>query len=1013
MKEEIKIFIENNQSLKGTFFEECIRKLFEKMRYDVDTNVQFTGSEIDLILNNRDRDEVIFVECKAKESLSSSDIMLFAQKVNERDAKYGYFLSSSEFQKQVSGKIKDYGDNEKFKHLSFWGPKKIIEMFKYYELIKDVDVNISNISLAKKILLFLPSGIYWVFIVQDGSVPSSFCAYYQNTGKPVLDDSELKKHLKEIKNLKNISDSGKVKNREDKPKKCTEEVVEVIEGEQWYDPLPTGKKYFIGRKNLKEELLSFFNDVHGQKTEKRVFYLEGKSGWGKSSLIACMRGEVNNSVHNKNKYFLYAVDSRSASSDTFPLLAFKKLLQKAIEESFITMEHTLFENPEIKFTSSYDILESESVKNFLKKLKDEKKVLILVFDQFEDVFRKEELSDVFRKFLLDVHNAQENIIIGFSWRKEVSIYYDNPSYSAWQNLRGRAKCITVFDFTLTEIKGVIKQLNTSIEKNTKKDLPDDLKRKIEESSQGLPWLTKKLCIHIYNQVIVRNKTIGDILDSNLNCKELFDDDTEILSPDELKILKMIARRGFEGNPYDTSDIEGDLTSMIVTKLIEKRLIVKSGSRHNIYWDIFRDFLVTGNITTIGESYLLRYSPSKCESVFLVLQKRPLIELTIKQIRRNIDSAQAQRNNEKTLINILMDLRNIGLISKVGDKYKLRLDKISFKEHVQKKFKEYTPYIKLKDQKGEINQKVIKSILKDTFKISASDKTWDSYANILINWITYCEIDLNIDSARSRGRNSASSALPRLYPDKVFSQFKSHLTNGVKISSSQVNNDLKFLGLLLEDGSINIKNSDDLKKVFIEATLRKDKIKELYELCDKNNFKKIDDILKNTDYLSEFDNKNSRKNRVYNVLAWVKYIKSTQNGESPINKKSTYIFCTPKKLLSVYKEIITNPKYSPPSEYEKKALNDFRKMGFLKKSPTLEMSEHGKKVFKMDMREFRKEMCKSLLKIKIFKEAMDIFDKNKSRKDNVVSMKSLFKEDKSTINKSRLMVDWVEFIENRT
>ena len=85
---------------------------------------------------------------------------------------------------------------------------------------------------------------------------------------------------------------------------------------------------------------------------------------------------------------------------------------------------------------------------------------------------------------------------------------------------------------------------------------------------------------------------------------------------------MIAREGFEGNPYDTSDIEGDLTSMIVTKLIEKRLIVKSGSRHNIYWDIFRDFLVTGKYNNHRESYLLRYSPSKCESVFLVLQNDP-------------------------------------------------------------------------------------------------------------------------------------------------------------------------------------------------------------------------------------------------------------------------------------------------------------------------------------------------------------------------------------------------------
>ena len=117
---------------------------------------------------------------------------------------------------------------------------------------------------------------------------------------------------------------------------------------------------------------------------------------------------------------------------------------------------TLF-YPKLDITSSFDILGSESVRKLLKDLGHQNKTLILIFDQFEDVFRKSSLFKAFHKFLLDVDEVKSNLILGFSWKSEINIPIEHEAYRLWQQAKNFAHCTSVREFNPYEINEFIKQ----------------------------------------------------------------------------------------------------------------------------------------------------------------------------------------------------------------------------------------------------------------------------------------------------------------------------------------------------------------------------------------------------------------------------------------------------------------------------------------------------------------------------------------------------------------------------
>lgn len=799
------IFLDPSEtdSKKGDFFEDIVSRIFESQRYSIKNRVNFTAMEIDLIASHKDKTETAYIECKARGRLEATDLKVFTFNVSYHKVNYGFFLSTSEFEHQVAGLIDEMKKDDRYLNLNFWGPDKLFELLESAKIIKPFDFYYESYVITKDILAWTYFGIFHILILMENTFPSYFCIIDAKNGDYIKKNEtvrQLKDIVKEIKDLEFLpfvseGIEQKESNLEKKIPGNIEHIIEVQESENWYDYLPASTKYFIGRKGITGELIDFIEKVSSKKTYRRVFYIDGKSGWGKSSLITNLRGR-NNKKWVRNPFYVFAVDVRSASTSNFVALSFKQLIYKAIKNNYL--RNTLSYS-RLDIVSGFDVLGSESAKCLLEELEKQNKTLILIFDQFEDVFRKPSLYQAFHKFLHDVDGAKSNLILGFSWKSEINIPIEHEAYYLWQQDKDFAVRFSVKEFNQSEIIGVIKQLEDSIGYS----IDSTLRSRLIESSQGFPWLIKKLCIHVFKQ-ITSDKTMENLIEQDLNCKALFDDDLEGLGGPETSALKYIAKRSFEGNFFETTEVDDKIDERTLTELINKRLVVKLGTKYNVYWDNFRDYLINEEVSPIGESYILRQNVGVCVKVYKLFKDRNTLSLDeiIKLYPKNIGA--------KTLGNVLRELRMVGLVQKIDDSFQKSLFNISatdegFKNFMHEKFSRYTPYQKLKQINSEIiTYSDIVLILKDTFKASSfAEYTWETYAKILASWFDFAYLDImdrfpEYKKTKKSRDQPYKDFLPNKRPKKDI-EFFCELKLGLQIEDyKKIQNplcDLKNLGLI--------------------------------------------------------------------------------------------------------------------------------------------------------------------------------------------------------------------------
>ena len=890
MNSEIQIILEEqNPYALGNCFERLVRDIIELHRYEVSSNVNYTGMELDLTAKHKDKaNETLYVECKAKDKVSSSEILTFEAKVRLKKVDFGYFIRTKELEHQAKGLVDEFQADERYKNLTFFEPSKIITLLQESGKIKQITESLENIT--KRILAITYFGDFFIFIKKDslGAIPNSFYFFNAISGDTVIDQekiTKIKERLPEIKELKLENPSSKVPQILKKVSVEIEAVSEVQESENWFDYLPASSKHIVGRDQIRIDMFNFFNKALYGETQRRIFYLTGKSGWGKSSLIADIRGRSRNKYY-KNRFYTTAIDSRSALSSNFVALAFERLIKNAIKDGFI--EKSLF-NRELAFTSTYDLLNSESIKEILNYLKNEKKILLIIFDQFEDIFRKQDLFKTFYKFLIDVTDLRANLIVGFSWKTEILIPSENEAYHLWQQAKEQAEPFAVSSFGSKEINGIISQLEGSIGK-----IEIELKRRLVESSQNFPWLIKKLCIHIYDQIKSGHET-SDLIDENLNIEQLFKNDLEKLDPQEIQGIKHIAQRAFDGVFFEASEVDDKIQEKVINSLRDKRLIIRSGLNYNIYWDIFRDYLVTGQVPRIGESYIIRSSVNTCLEIYLTFNNS--IQLSLSEIQNFLQ----KKMTKEAIENSLIDLRSIGLIRKIEKQEKYTLSSTDFKittdyfkKYITEKFKNYSILHQLDEITPPISNESIIAVFKANFKAyNFKDNTWRVYANFLINWITYSNLTVKtkIELPKKGGgrktnfyKNIAldiSDVFLRNPPVKIINSLLK-LKSGTEINtlSSGINRDLGVLGFItLKSNEFHLTEigenlmSEDLNILLLKQAYKIPKIKRATDYIEevktrvttKNLLVAFPDIV---------DKKMKNSSRVMYagyILIWSKYI----------------------------------------------------------------------------------------------------------------------------------------------
>jgi len=409
-----------------------------------------------------------------------------------------------------------------------------------------------------------------------------------------------------------------------------------------------------------------------------------------------------------------AIDMRGARSPAYISAALVKCLQNAQKKGF---GNTI----EINLTNPRSPLSSPSIDNYLQSVKNKGQFICLIFDQFEELYSKPELYNIFhaaKDIMIDVASYSGAMGLGFAWKTDSTTQHDHPAYYTWHELADHRREFKLKSFN----KGEISKALTAFEKEAKFKLPAEIRHQISHSCQGFPWFLKKLCIHLYENSDISDGNNSTILE--IDVATLFQNDLQPLELKEKTCLNLIASKA----PADWSEIIEHSGVSVVNSLINKRLIVRSGDRLNIYWDIFRDYLLTNNAPIVPFNYIPSTDISSMIKVSLLLNHNDYISSEKVAAKTNL--------KERTVWNIGADLVLFGVAERSSTNFKLH-KKISSPDskmvlnQIRNQVERHSLKIMLyRNFQGQtIRKQEIADCLKQCFPDEKyTHKTWNIYVN---------------------------------------------------------------------------------------------------------------------------------------------------------------------------------------------------------------------------------------------------------------------------------------------
>ena len=718
---------------KGNLLERLAEDLLRIQNYKVTNQLRLTATELDLLCEHQVNQRTVYVECKAhRESLSADVLTKLLGTVHSKEYQEGWLISTGSLGKDAKGFQHDWEKkpNSASHKLSIYTPERVIEALIAAGKIKRIpyDLAIKEVESEDRVgdptLLVTQYGIFWTIVCLEGGLPVGVLVYSVKTGD-LITEQALLRNLSQTDTSQNELDFEYVLNlSKSRTEFSLNSVVEVEHGGTWADYRPARPQDFVGRKEAQEQIIHFLQEVRSGKSNTRVFAIKGDSGMGKSSLIAKLRDRVRNQ-HYRRKFFIYAVDVRAATGADYILCSVLACLRKAVELGF-----GVGKPDDLRITNPSDPFESPSIQEFLTQLEQEKQVICLVFDQFEELYSKPEVFSVFeaaQKLLLSAVAAQSSLVLGFAWKTDTTVQQDHPAYHMWHRLADHRMEVELRQFTSSEASKAI----GIFQKELGEKLRPDLRRQLTENNQGYPWLLKKLCIHVYDTVR-SGISQSELVDKDLDVGSLFDRDLQQLTSSERKCLEMIA----ESAPADWYKILEATDQDVLGALQHKRLIIRSGDRLNLYWDIFREYVLTQTVPSIPFSYL----PSSPSIPALL---KVVDQLSLEKSQSYAGLSELCGLGEKTIINVIRDLRMFDIAT--VDQLEVRLapsmktsDQETVLQRLRHVLRNHALTLRLsKRDLGEIITTLdIINLLKEINPTAQhQEKTWKVYAEKMEYWLS--------------------------------------------------------------------------------------------------------------------------------------------------------------------------------------------------------------------------------------------------------------------------------------
>ncbi|MEH2306512.1 restriction endonuclease [Nostoc sp.] len=651
---------------KGDFFEAVTAHLFRQRGLKVTQNVRLPGVQIDIELEDEDTNEKSLVECKFhKDKIGSDEVGKIISILSTYDFSRGFLLSASE----LEGESKTFANNFNKKHnnkLTVWAGKDLIKIFKSAYGIQNPDLDrLGNIGVSRiTFLVTYEKEFIWVVEQIDTDIENSHAfifptkftrnhsvdywkSYfdhfniYQKYNLKFLNENNQKSNISQLLNIQ----------REHELKKVV--ISRIRKADKFVDyHLPCSPEDFFGRVKPKEIFWQFIKDVRDKKPDSRIVCLTGNTGLGKSSLLVKLIEESCQEQY-KHEFYIRDVDVTSVRDDKakfFLANVIQTTLQEAIDDKFIKIT-----NHKIKLDSlEYPFFESDSIQLLRHKLREERKVIIIFFDQFEEILTNNSWVSIYNDFLevaQEINYIKENIVFGFSWRADIYLPAKSPQSEFWYQIKHLSTTIDLNNFIFSEedTAQALKKFENFLIKNTHiKKLDFSIKKWLLDNCQNMPWLLKKICGEIHKDTLKSVDFKSKQIINNIDIiKKIFDRDI-----DEIKnigniyydCLKDIA----ELSPISQQEVIDKYECDVIHKLLEYHLIIATGSNYKIYADIFREYIVDDELPLLTINFTPRTSIVTALKIFKLLNSN----LTKLEVDKNLNL----KSQGGTINNALQDLQ---------------------------------------------------------------------------------------------------------------------------------------------------------------------------------------------------------------------------------------------------------------------------------------------------------------------------------------------------------------------
>ncbi len=742
---------------RGKLFENVCAHVLRHHGYDIDkqqVSVTYAGMELDIEGSARIAQVPLYAECKCyTTSVDCEKLQTFYGKYMTRWFKdnkaQGLFLALPGINSPAMGFYRENCEANNQITLKLLQEPDVLEALVSARIVAGPDSFRNRIALdsgtsGDRVLVCSDKGFFWLqYLVPPGAGIAKAIQIFDALGNAISDQecfAYLTGLMPEIEPFEIVHAEQTPSLPQPSQVQAEDDIVEVRGSSACFEyQFPASPEFFVGREGTRREIQSFFQQVVRRETSSRGILLEANSGWGKSSLVLATVDALTQSGH-----YAVAFDSRSASSPHFVLRVVEHVLDR-----FGTLDGALTEKPVL---GGFDGA-TAALLSIGKALEPSGKLLVLFFDQFENVFHLIDVLSRLAQLSLKVRDAGTNVVLGFSWKTDlIGLTRDFP-YRWRDTIIEACRLFRLPPFSESDTNELLDRLASELHARLRKDL----RFLLSECSQGYPWLLKKLCAHVKSQRLA-GVVQSEMVRAFLNVEQLFLEDLEGLTPVQDEALRRTARLA----PVGIGDISEEFGPDLIQSLVDRRLIVRVGSKYDIYWDIFRDYLNTGQLP-IEEVYLLRAQVGSIMNAASILRVHP------EGIGVADFKSQASLS-DGAFFNITRDLRLLQLAQIEDDMVRLSLscesDEAAMIAGIREHLKERLPRNRcvhhvlrvLRDQ-GEVTLSQLAEILRVEFPyISAVERTWQTYARVLASWLDVSDLAIFDTDATKLLRHEAGAQI---------------------------------------------------------------------------------------------------------------------------------------------------------------------------------------------------------------------------------------------------------------